>query len=66
MFHEEIALHDIINEYFLKSNFNCFYVISPRNIFIHFHFIDGVFSITFFPIFNVGNLKGILSLIEYL
>ena len=30
------------------------------------NFMDGVFSIILFPIFNVGNFKGILSLIEYL
>ena len=33
---------------------------TPKN------FMDGVFSITWFHIFNVGNYKGILSLIEYL
>ena len=70
MFHQEIVLRDITNQYFLIIYFQLFFMwylqdtfsfnITPKN------FMDGVFSITLFPIFNVGNFKGILSLIEYL
>ena len=70
MFHQEIVLHDIANQYFLIIHFQLFLCdISKKHISSNItpkNFMDGVFSINLFPIFNVSNFKGIVSLIEFL
>ena len=69
MFHQEIVLQDTANQCFLIINFQlflCFFSKTFSSNVISKNFMGIVFSITLFPIFNVGNFKGILSLIEYL